>query len=92
VARLLPVYRQRAVLYSDELAAYRAVLPAKRHRPSRKGSGQTNHLECLNATLRARCARLVRQTLAFSKSLTHLIGAVWLYIHDCNQRIRAVKT
>jgi insertion element IS1 protein InsB len=54
---LPPAYRQRAVLYTDELPAYAAVLPSKRHRPCKKGSGQTNHLERLNATLRQRCAR-----------------------------------
>ena len=89
---LPPAYRQRAVLYTDELPAYSAVLPAKRHRPSKKGSGQTNHLERLNATLRARCARLVRKTLSFSKSLRNLIGAIWLFIHDYNRYIHPATT
>jgi insertion element IS1 protein InsB len=72
-----PAYRPRAVSYTDELPAYRAVLPSKRHRPSKQGSGQTHPLERLKATLRARCARWVRKTRSFSQFLRnhHLLVA-----------------
>jgi len=45
------VYRQCAVCYSDFWAAYKAVLPAKRHRAVGKDSGQTNHIERFNNRL-----------------------------------------
>ena len=60
-------YRKRAVLYSDELESYAAVLPSKRHRPVGKEAGETAHIERFNNTLRQRCANLVRKTLSFSK-------------------------
>jgi len=60
-------YRKRAVLYSDQLESYGAVLPSKRHHPVRKESGETSHIERFNNTLRQRCANLVRKTLSFSK-------------------------
>lgn len=64
---LPPDYRKRAVLYTDALESYAAVLPAARHRPSGKETGATAHIERLNNTLRQRCANLVRKTLSFSK-------------------------
>lgn len=44
----------------------------------RKGSGLTNHIEQFNNTLRQRLARLVRKSLAFSKSAL---------MHDCCIRL-----
>jgi IS1 family transposase len=38
-----------------------------RHRPLRKETGVTAHIERFNNTLRQRCANLVRRTLSFSK-------------------------
>lgn len=90
---LPPAYRQRAVCYTDGLAAYAKALPSKRHRSVVKGSGQTNLIERFNCTLRQRCARLVRKTLSFSKKLDNLIGAVWLFIHHYNaHRLSALNT
>ncbi len=60
-------YRKRAVLYSDELECYAAVLPLKRHRPVGKEAGETAHIELFNNTLRQRCTNLVQKTLSFSK-------------------------
>ena len=65
---LPPVYRQRAVIYTDHWDAYHAVLPSKRHRAVDKGSGATNHIERFNNTLRQRCSALVRKTLSFSRN------------------------
>ena len=79
-ASLPAVYRQCAVSYSDVRQAYTAILPSKRHRRSAKGSGQTNHIERFNNTLRQRCSRLVRKTLSFSKKLANHIGALWYFI------------
>ncbi len=64
--RIPPEYRQ-AHMYSDFWAAYRAVLPDDQHTACGKESGQTNHVERWNNTLRQRLARFVRKTLSFSK-------------------------
>ncbi|MBE7385874.1 MAG: IS1 family transposase [Leptolyngbya sp. SIO1E4] len=79
-----PIYRQCAVCYTDFWEAYERVLPAKRHRAVGKESGQTNHIERFNGTLRQRVSRLVRKTLSFSKKLENHIGAIWSFIHHYN--------
>ena len=81
---LPPVYRQCAVCYSDFWESYRSVLPSKRHRAVGKDSGQTNHIERFNCTLRQRVSRLVRKTLSFSKKMNNHIGAIWYFIHHYN--------
>lgn len=81
---LPPVYRQCAVCYTDFWAAYGEIFPSKRHRPSEKGSGETNHIERFNNTLRQRISRLVRRTLSFSKKVENHIGAIWNFIHHYN--------
>ncbi len=65
---LPPAYRQRAVIYTDHWDAYQTVLPSKRHHAVDKGSGETNHIERFNNTLRQRCSALVRKTLSFSRN------------------------
>lgn len=65
---LPPDHRQRAVIYTDHWEAYSAVLPSKRHRAVDKRSGETNHIERFNNTLRQRCSALVRKTLSFSRN------------------------
>ncbi|MEO1149188.1 MAG: IS1 family transposase [Cyanobacteria bacterium J06638_22] len=79
-----PLYRQCAVCYTDFWEAYETVLPSKRHRAVGKESGQTNHIERFNCTLRQRVSRLVRKTLSFSKKLENHIGAIWYFIHHYN--------
>jgi insertion element IS1 protein InsB len=88
-ASLPPVYRQCAVAYTDFWEAYAAILPSKRHRAVGKESGQTNHIERFNNTLRQRCSRFVRKTLSFSKKLVNHIGALWYFIHHYNAEQRA---
>lgn len=87
--KLPAVYRQCAVCFTDFWDAYAHVLPTKRHRAVGKDSGETNHIERFNNTLRQRCSRLVRKTLAFSKKLTNHIGAIWYFVHDYNATQRA---
>src|SRR6266498_204686 len=72
--------------------AYAAILPSKRHRAVGKESGQTNHIERFNNTLRQRCSRLVRKTLSFSKKVANHIGALWYFIHDYNAQQRAKRS
>ena len=81
---LPPVYRQCATCYTDFWDAYQTVLPSKRHRAVGKESGQTNHIERFNCTLRQRVSRLVRKTLSFSKKLENHIGAIWYFVHHYN--------
>jgi IS1 family transposase len=88
-ASLPGVYRQCAVCYTDFWEAYAAMLPSKRHRAVGKDSGETNHIERFNNTLRQRCSRLVRKTLSFSKKLENHIGALWYFVHDYNASCRA---
>jgi insertion element IS1 protein InsB len=77
-------YRRRARCYTDFWEAYAAVIPRRRHRPSAKGSGKTNHVERWFNTLRQRCARVVRKTLSFSRKVENLIGALWFFVHHYN--------
>jgi insertion element IS1 protein InsB len=59
------VYRQ-ALCYSDFWQAYQNVIPEEQHEPVGKSSGETNHVERWNLTLRQRLGRFVRKTLSFS--------------------------
>ena len=54
--------------FSDFWEAYQLVFPSETHRSVGKESGQTNHMERWNNTLRQWNARYVRKTLSFSKS------------------------
>jgi len=91
-ASLPPVYRQCAVCSTDVWEAYAAMLPSKRHRAVGKESGQTNHIERFNNTLRQRCSRFVRKTLSFSKKLANHMGALWYFIHAYNAQQRTKLT
>ena len=84
---LPPVYRQCAVCYSDFWSAYDFVIPTKRHKAVGKETGQTNHIERFNNTMRQRVSRLVRKTLSFSKKIENHIGAIWSFIHHYNQSL-----
>jgi len=83
-ASLPKVYRQCAVLYTDDWEAYRGVLPSKRHQVVTKQSGKTSYIERFNCTLRQRMSRFVRRSLAFSKCLHNHIGMLWNFIHHYN--------
>lgn len=84
--RIPPAYRLGHT-YSDFWEAYANVLPPDRHTAVGKESGQTNHIERFNNTLRQRLARLVRKTLSFSKSeIMHEI-CLKLFLHRYNQSI-----
>ena len=59
-------YKQSTV-YSDFYKAYASVLTNYDYHAVGKDSGQTNHVERWNNTLRQRVGRFVRKTLSFSK-------------------------
>ena len=73
--------------FSDFWDAYAKVFPAETHRSVGKDSGETNHLERWNNTLRQRLARYVRKTVSFSKSdIFHQRVTQWFiaeYNLDC---------
>ena len=77
-------YRDGAVVRTDFLAQYRAVVPADRHTAAGKDAGLTNHVERFWLTLRQRCARFVRKTLSFSKCPENHVGALWYFIRLYN--------
>ena len=85
---LPPVYRQCAVCYTDYWEAYSCVLPSKRHKAVGKETGQTNHVERLNNTLRQRMSRLVRKALSFSKKWENHIGALVYFLRHYNLSLR----
>ena len=57
------VYRQCAVSYTDFWEAYETVFPSIRHCAIGKETGQTNHIERFNGTLRQRVSRLEKPYL-----------------------------
>ena len=77
-------YRGGAVVYTDFLAQYRAVIPEGRHVAAGKDAGLTNHVERFWCTLRQRCARFVRKTLSFSKCPLNHVGALWYFVRLYN--------
>jgi insertion element IS1 protein InsB len=83
------IYQQNAICYTDFWEAYRSIFPEDQHHAVGKESGQTNHIERFNGTLRQRISRLVRKSLSFSKKLENHIGAIWYFIHNYNANLRA---
>ena len=74
------IYREQATFHTDQYDAYTGVIPAERHKAITKQARKTNHIERFNNTLRQRVARLVRETLSFSKKLASHIGAIKYFI------------
>lgn len=72
-------YRGGAVVATDFLAAYRAVIPEDRHAAAGKEAGLTAHVERFWRTLRQRCGRFVRKTPSFSKCDLNHTGALWYF-------------
>jgi IS1 family transposase len=60
------------------------VIPAVQRQGITKNARKTNYLERFNNTLRQRVSRLVRSTLAFSKSLENHIGTIRYFIYHDN--------
>lgn len=83
----LPDCYLAAETYVDYWDAYDAIFYANRLHHVGKDSGQTNHIERFNNTLRQRVGRLVRKTLSFSKKLDNHIGAIWSFIHHHNRSL-----
>ena len=72
--------REKALVFTDDLAAYAAVFHKGQHQ--REGKKQTTKIERLNNTLHQRCSRLVRKTLSFSKSwYNHYLAIRFLLVN-----------
>ena len=73
--------------YSDLWKSYRILQAKGNHKLVTKDTGQTNHIERWNCTLRQRVSRYVRKSLAFSKidKFHHLMTK--LFIFDYNRNI-----
>ena len=67
--------------FSDFWDAYQKVFPKETHRSVGKDSGETNHMERWNCTLRQKLARYVRKTLSFSKvEYMHHLVTRWFIV------------
>jgi insertion element IS1 protein InsB len=76
----IPAEYKKCQSYSDFWETYNQVFPDESHQSVGKASGETNHVERWNNTLRQRLARFVRKTLSFSKSLTFHCIVLKIYI------------
>jgi IS1 family transposase len=81
---LPPGHRERAIVATDLLPIYEAMVPERWHATGGKGSGLTNHSERFFGTVRQRCARVVRKTLSFSRKMENHVGALWYFIRYYN--------
>jgi insertion element IS1 protein InsB len=77
-------YQKRAIVATDLLPVYRAVVPEDQHAPAGKEAGLTAHVERFFGTLRQRCARFVRKTLSFSRKMENHVGALWYFVRLYN--------
>ena len=78
---------RHALTFTDFWEAYQKVVPEGQHVACGKGSGQTNHVERFNNTLRQRLARFVRQTRSFSKSDEMHETCLRLFLHHYNTQM-----
>ena len=83
----IPAAYKQCQSYSDFWAAYRKVFPEATHQSVGKDSGETNHMERWNNTLRQRNARYVRKTLSFSKSDFYHELVTRIFIVEYNQGV-----
>ena len=81
---LWDAYRDPAIVSTDFLAAYRAVVPEDRHAAAGKEAGLTAHVERFGCTVRPRCGRSVRKTLSFSKCQWNHVGSFGDFIRHYN--------
>jgi IS1 family transposase len=80
----IPQAYRHCFTFSDFWHTYQQVFASGKHRSVGKESGQTNHVERWNNTLRQRLSRYVRKTLSFSKTdkFHHLITKWYIYEYN----------
>lgn len=74
-----------SLCYTDFWESYRRAVPQEQHEAVGKESGQTNHVERWNLTLRQRLGRFVRKTLSFSKCEHMHEICLRLFLHRYNR-------
>ena len=78
---LVPQNYRHSTIFSDFWAAYDKVIQTGKHTSVGKDTGQTNHVERWNNTLRQRIGRFVRKTLSFSKcEINHFWFTHWFIV------------
>ena len=77
--------KAQALVLTDCWDAYALAIPAAQHVACQKQSGQVSLIERFNCTLRQRVSRLVRKSLAFSKSDWFHEEAIKYFIAHYNQ-------
>ena len=70
--------------YTDFWRAYQAVIPEEQQRAIGKETGETDHIERWNTTLRQCLERFVRKALSFSKSIFMHGACLRLFLHRSN--------
>lgn len=80
----IPEKYKKGQVFTDFLKAYLSAIPKNQHTVCGKNTGQTNHIERFNGTLRERVSRLVRKGYAHSKKLSNHIGAIFNFINSYN--------
>jgi insertion element IS1 protein InsB len=80
----IPEAYRRSLCYTDFWQAYQKVIPEEQHRAVGKESGETNHVERWNLTLRQRLGRFVRKSLSFSKCDRMHEACLRLFLHRYN--------
>lgn len=83
-AHLPAVSREQATFSTDHYAVDTGIMPAAPHKASTKHARKTTQIERFKNTVWQRVARLVRDTLAFSKKLAPHIGAIKYFIGPYN--------
>jgi insertion element IS1 protein InsB len=83
--------KEYGLFHTDDWDSYKTIIPQEKHLYS-KQKKYTNYIERFNNTLRQRVARLVRETLSFSKNLENHIGAIKYYLcyHNSNRSVKFV--
>ena len=73
----IPIPLRDCYFETDNWKAYESIIPSNRHKV---GKDLTYYIEGFNATIRARCSRLVRKTLSFSKlDKWHNLAIGWFF-------------
>jgi insertion element IS1 protein InsB len=84
----VPEPYKESICFSDFWDAYAKVIDNGKYWAVGKESGQTNHVERWNNTLRQRLGRFVRKTLSFSKSEEMHELNLTLFIYNYNTSLK----
>jgi insertion element IS1 protein InsB len=83
-AKVPPAIKVQALVLTDCWDAYAVAIPGNQHVACQKQSGQVSLIERFNCILRQRVSRLVRKSLAFSKSAWFHEEAIRYFIAHYN--------